>query len=99
MRIRRRREVIIETERRYAIKTTGAAMHFFCPACNDDVDMLSINQAAARTQIGWRDILGLVEQNAMHSIETENGEIFVCATSLSEIDNSLIGIEPTKRKN
>jgi len=44
--------------------------------------MLSINEAAKEMKTAWREIVRRVENGALHAIETEAGEIYICGRSL-----------------
>lgn len=87
MKIKRRKEMIVETERSYSIKVDHAApVQFFCATCSGPSEMLSINEVANLTRLGWREILNRIESGNLHFIETETGEIYICAASLSAIE-------------
>ena len=53
----------------------------FCQACNAEVEMLSLEQAVARTQIHTRDLVRLVDAQEIHAVETVSGHYLVCAVS------------------
>lgn len=48
--------------------------------------MISINEAANRGQQTWREIVRQIEAGEIHSVETANGEIYVCAESILKDD-------------
>lgn len=85
MKLKRRIKIISETERKFSVSVERRPVRFFCAACGEQSEMLSINEAAKRIKTAWREIVGSIESGALHSTETDAGEIFVCAASLSEI--------------
>lgn len=85
MKIKRRTKIVTETERKLSIAVKRVPVRFFCVRCAASAEMLSINEAANRTEKNWREIVGLIESGALHSTETETGEIYICARSLSVI--------------
>jgi hypothetical protein len=85
MKIERRIKFIHQTERKISFALHREPLRFFCHACEDQSEMLSINEAAQRTTKSWREIVYLIENGELHSTETESGEIYVCAASLSTI--------------
>ena len=87
MKIRRRRKIISETERKVSFAIKRQPIRFFCAACDAPAEMLSINEAAKRLKTAWREIVHSIENGELHSTETEAGEIYVCAASLSAIEN------------
>ena len=56
----------------------------FCPACNTEVEMLSLEQAVLRTRIHTRDLVRLVDTSIIHAIETNTGHYLVCADSAKQ---------------
>ena len=84
MKIKRRTKIVTETERKFSIAIRRAPVRFFCARCDAQSEMLSINVAANRTGKIWREIVGLIESGGLHSTETEAGEIYVCAASLTD---------------
>jgi len=83
MKIKRRTKIVTETERKFSIAVKRPPVRFFCARCAASAKMLSINEAANRTEKKWREIVDLIENGELHSTETETGEIYVCAASLS----------------
>jgi secreted PhoX family phosphatase len=84
MKIKRRTKIICETERKVSFVIERKTVRFFCADCDGQSEMLSINEAASRTEKAWREIVRLVENGTLHSSETDAGEIYVCAASLSD---------------
>jgi hypothetical protein len=84
MKFKRRTRIILEKTRRISIKVTGKSNRFFCFICREQNEMISINEAASRRRETWREIVRQIENGEIHSIETVNGEIHVCAESISK---------------
>lgn len=57
-----------------------------CAVCGRDAQMLSPDAAAAITGLSLRAICRLVEANAVHFIETDRGQLFVCRESLLQME-------------
>lgn len=56
-----------------------------CKVCVGE--LISINEAAKRGGKTWREIVQLIETDKIHSTETTNGAIYVCAASISKNEN------------
>jgi len=80
--IKRRREITVETERSMTVKLERRSACFACADCGAPAEMLSINEAANRARVNWREIVSRIETGEIHFVERETGEIYVCATSL-----------------
>lgn len=87
MKIKRRKKIISETERKISFLVKRPPVRFFCAACDAQSEMLSINEAAKKSKTVWFKIVRLIENGELHSTETEAGEIYVCAASLSGQNN------------
>lgn len=85
MKINRRTKIITETERKISFVFRRAPVRSFCARCDASAEMLTINEAANRSEKIWREIVDLIESGELHSTETETGEIYICARSLSVI--------------
>ncbi len=91
MKINRRTTIISETERKFSFSVRTPPARFFCPACEEQREMLSINEAAKRSGARWRDIVRQIEDGVVHTTETDGGEIYVCAKSLAEFNEQQLG--------
>lgn len=89
MKITRRTKIISETERKYSYVVKKRPTFFFCPACDERREMLSINEAAKMIGENWREIVRRIEDGAIHTSETESGEIYVCAKSLDKFAQNI----------
>lgn len=86
MKIKRRTKIISETERRLSFDIRRRTIRFFCAACDEQAEMLSINEAAAEGPSSWREIVFLIEDGSLHAVETDAGAVYVCRTSLAAFD-------------
>lgn len=82
MKIKRRTKIITETERKISFAITKNAPILFCDNCGKQTEMLSINEAVGRLKKPWTEIVRLIEDFEIHSFETSDGEIYICAKSL-----------------
>ncbi len=55
-----------------------------CPFCTDASPMISAEKASTVFKISTRQLYRLVDDAAIHFIETANMNVFVCLASLSE---------------
>ncbi len=64
----------------------------FCPECQKEVEMRTLDEATSKTGISTRELFRLIENNLLHSIETTSGHLLICRSSLEkqESKNSLI---------
>jgi len=54
---------------------------FFRVSCEATAEMLSMNEAASRSEKGWREIVRLIENGELLSTKMSSSEIYVCAAS------------------
>ena len=86
MEIKRKFEMLIETNRRYVIRQSLPGGQIACVECGEP--MLRVEQAAGLFSITQRRIFQFIETEAAHFAETENGAVMICITSLKEtLDN------------
>lgn len=81
--MQRRTKIITETKRSFSLAIRQKPVRFFCPQCDTQTEMLTINEAADKAGKNWREIVKAVKAGEIHSSETEKGEIFICAESLT----------------
>jgi hypothetical protein len=58
------------------------AIRGFCPSCETDVQMLTLDSAAKVAGLNGRKLVDQIAANEVHSIETENGHLLICGKSL-----------------
>jgi hypothetical protein len=75
--------ITVETERLLVI-SQSRSLYSLCPACGDEVRMVTVEQAAALSRITWREIYRQVEAGKLHFIETNGGSLLICLHSLND---------------
>lgn len=84
MKITRKRELIIERERRVRIKFNEAPPEAQCSKCDALAHFVTVDEAAIIKQTPAREIYRMVENGSIHFLENERGGLLVCLTSLSK---------------
>jgi len=56
----------------------------FCPHCESQVEMLTLESAAKAAGVTGRQLINEIAKNQVHSIEIANGHILVCRKSLQD---------------
>lgn len=54
----------------------------YCPGCATEVEMLTLDSAVSVLGIGGREVIRQIVSQETHSIETANGRLLVCRSSL-----------------
>ena len=80
MKIKRKFDLLVETNRRYAIRQSQSGEQIACAACGEP--MLRVEQAAVFFGVKQRRIFQIIETEAAHFTETESGAVMICITSL-----------------
>ncbi len=60
------------------------AIRGFCPICEREVEMLTLDEAVHEGGQSARAIVRRVEQGNLHFAETDNGHLLICAASLEK---------------
>lgn len=79
--MKRRLEIVVETERRVTLRRHGATLSTPCGQCSGP--LIFVEEAVAVTGLSSRAIHRLVEAGEVHFMETDAGALFVCASSLA----------------
>jgi hypothetical protein len=58
----------------------------FCPECEKESEMLTLDEITSQTGRRTRELFQLIENNEIHSIETESGHLLICRDSLETTD-------------
>lgn len=95
MEIKRKFELVIETNRRYIIRQAPPGRQIRCAQCGEP--MLTVEQAAGFFNIKQRYIFQIIETEAAHFSEIEAGEVMICITSLKETLDNGKTLTPTER--
>ena len=82
-RIRKKREITVETTQQFVISRPEAAVMTWCPACSADVSMVTAEEAAVMMGLNSRAIYRSVEGGQLHFAETSEGFLLICLKSLS----------------
>ena len=89
MKSKSRIEIITETTREITFRLESRRARAFlrekCSACG--AELFTLNEAVQCSGRIWDEIVRLVENGSIHSVETAQGEIYVCAGSLLEFRN------------
>ena len=56
----------------------------FCPNCEREVEMLTLDEAVRVGGQSARVIVRRIEQGSLHFAETDNGHLLICAASLEK---------------
>ncbi len=81
MEIKRKFEMLVETNRRYVIRQSPSGAPKACAECGAPV--LAAEQAAGFFGIRQRRVFQIVETEAIHFTETEAGAAMICLKSLA----------------
>ncbi len=82
MEIKRKFEMLIETNRRYVIRQSRSGKQIACAECGEP--MLKTDQAADFFGIKQRRIFQIIETEAAHFTDTGAGAVMICITSLAD---------------
>jgi hypothetical protein len=80
---KKRTEITIEIDELMLIKSRrGGPVQSWCPACAEEVEMITPNEAARIAGVSVRAINRWIEAQMIHFAETADGQLFVCVNSL-----------------
>jgi hypothetical protein len=65
------------------IVRSGKKRQAFCIRCESESVWLTIDEAVLTTRIKTREMLGFIENGEVHTLETANGQLWICAHSLN----------------
>jgi hypothetical protein len=90
------KKFLITTQQREvtAVHKKPAAFFKYCECCQEKVEMMTLDAITFQTGMRTREIFRLIENESLHSCETERGHLLVCINSLQNLDNSKL-----ERKN
>ena len=83
MKIRKRIEMTIETEKFLTVRISTGKHCEFCETCKSNAPMLTVTEAAQFAKISSRTIFQLIEAGELHFRETATNLLLVCFDSLS----------------
>lgn len=82
--MKKKATITVETERLLVIRRSRHMVDLWCHACQADVKMVGIDEAAALAGISQRTVFHLAEAGEIHFMETVEGEALFCINSLSK---------------
>jgi len=82
VKIKRRTEITVETDRVLIIRWDHTSVHTWCALCAEQVKMLTAEGAAAAAGVSLRAICRRVESGQLHFSETPDGQLLICLNSL-----------------
>jgi len=80
---RRHTEIAIEIDEIVVVRATSRASLASCEVCANEVVMVTPAQAAVIARVSVRDINRRVEAGEVHFLETPEGSLLVCMSSLN----------------
>ena len=86
IRIRKKREITVETTQQVVVSGCGDHAMKWCRVCAGHVGMVTTEEAAALIGVSSREIFRSVENGQIHFTDTADGLLLVCMKSLSELD-------------
>ncbi len=82
MAMKRRTEIIVETERVIVVPPQTMPVHLWCEGCSAQVEMVTPEQAATLLQVTPRAVYRWVEAQLLHFFEETDGRVLICRHSL-----------------
>lgn len=89
MKFIKRTNILVKTKRRFVVGSVENDELVQCPQCVEP--MISAHASANLFGVSSREIYRLVEAGAIHFVETENNQMFVCPTLIRQV------LEPIER--
>jgi hypothetical protein len=81
-----RRQIVItaETSDTYIIRQEPKGpVRAWCGGCGEEIECLTVEQAAQLTGVGARQIFRRVEAGEIHYCETDEGHLLICPNSVA----------------
>jgi hypothetical protein len=79
---KRRIEITVERQRILLVKRRNPSPPIWCEVCTGHPLMLTLDEAARLLRMSERDIYRRVEARQVHFVETAEGRLYVCGSSL-----------------
>jgi hypothetical protein len=86
MKIKRKREIVAERERRVTIRWGSFQPDKFCPTCNGASPFVAVDQAAVIGGTTSLAIYRAIKSGQVHWLETSEGILIVCLASIETAD-------------
>ena len=84
---KKRTEITIETDRTIVISRRSFAARAWCGACDKQVSLVTIDEAARLASVSTRTLFRWVEAENVHFTETSDGRLFICCQSIPQPGN------------
>lgn len=86
----KKKKYLVTTRKQEVLKIQHKSSAFFkyCPKCERQVEMLTLDVITFHTGKSTRELFRLIESHSLHSIETERGHLLVCGNSLEAINRN-----------
>jgi hypothetical protein len=78
-------KITIETERLLVISRSRRQVERWCAACQNDVEFVGVEEAAALVGVSQRRVFHLAETDLIHFQETTQGRALFCVNSLLKL--------------
>lgn len=82
MKVRRRTEIVAETQEMVVLRRAGPEALAWCAGCGEHARMLTLDKAMALTGASSREIHRRLEAGEVHFTETTDGFVLMCMDSL-----------------
>ena len=85
--VAKRKKYLITTESHEIFivrRNSKQTIRGFCPDCQKEVEMLTLDLITTQTGKPTRELFPLIEKNLIHSIETATGHLLICLDSMNE---------------
>jgi hypothetical protein len=79
---KRRIEITVERQRILLVKRRNPSPPIWCEVCAGQPQMLTPDEAARLLGVSERSIFRRVEARQVHFVETADGRLYVCGSSL-----------------
>jgi len=79
---KKKTEIIVERDQVLVIRNLGARDPEWCSECAERARMVTVDEAAAITQVSARTIYRRVEGGRLHFREAPDSQLFICLNSL-----------------
>jgi hypothetical protein len=78
----KRTEIVVEKDQVLVIRKLGRRAPEWCEACGEPSRMLTVDEAAAIRRVSARVMYQQAETAQVHFMESEDGRLFICLSSL-----------------
>jgi excisionase family DNA binding protein len=73
----------VETEQMLIVRCRRSSRRAWCAACEEEVEIVTVEEAAVIAGVSSRTIYRRVEAGRIHFMETPEGFLLICRKSLS----------------